>query len=72
MTEMERMMAEFAAKGGQVKKVADGEGLNLTTREWKAKRGWEAEKVAVDRPSVTVVVDHCGREFYKNEAGEWL
>lgn len=24
------------------------------------------------RERITVVTDHCGREFYRNEAGEWL
>lgn len=72
MTDLERMMAEFATRGGQVKKVAEGDGLNLTARDWRAKRGFEPEVVREVRSSVTVVIDHAGREFYKNEAGEWL
>jgi hypothetical protein len=39
-------------------------------KEVQRTRRWEREMC--DREGVTVVTDHCGREFYKNEAGEWL
>jgi hypothetical protein len=34
MTDLEAMKAAFLAKGGTVSKVAEGEGLNLSPREW--------------------------------------
>jgi hypothetical protein len=33
-------------------------------------RRWEQDHLRDE--GVTVVVDHCGREFYKNAEGEWL
>ncbi len=83
MDDIQRMMAEFAARGGAVKKVAPTEGLHLSRRQWKElSMATKDERPAILNPQqsrddeddqrITVVTDHLGREFYKNAEGEWL
>ena len=76
---IEEMKAQFAARGGTVTKVAEGE-RTLKPREMymrtfandEKRERYEARKRDRDEPRITVVTDHAGREFYRNEAGEWL
>lgn len=77
MDDLERMKAEFAARGGTVEKIPAGQGLHLSRRAWREKVGWEPEvvrreRVETEERGITVVTDHLGREFYKNAEGEWI
>lgn len=64
------MKAAFAAKGGKVQQVAEGEGLGLTTRDWgqvvRTPRA-EAEDLISQRH---VTIGHAGREYVTNGLGE--
>lgn len=77
MDDIQRLMADFVARGGEVRRVQPGEGLHLSRRQWRDRLGYEPE-VVVREPEpehddrITVVTDHAGREFYKNSDGEWL
>lgn len=75
---LEEMKTQFAERGGQTTKVAAGERA-LTPREVymktfanDEKRGRYYARRQEREPRITVVLDHLGREFYRNEAGEWL
>lgn len=75
MTDLQKMLAEFAARGGKVTVVPAG------TRTMTEKQIYLAQRdpVATVIPSaskvdnaVRIITDHAGREFYQNAEGEWL
>lgn len=70
--DLEAMKAQFAAKGGKVQQIAEGEGLGLTARDWgqvvRTPRA-EADDLISQRH---VTRDHMGREFVTNGLGERL
>jgi hypothetical protein len=85
MTKQE--LAAFVAQAttefeGKVKRIAAGD-RSLTERQvytqahasdaFKAREAKrEARRQEREDDRITVVTDHCGREFLKNSAGEWL
>ena len=66
----------FLAKKGATRIPEGRASLNLSGKEWSAKiRGEESpRKLRQEQESqrIRVVIDHAGREFLQNEAGEWL
>ena len=65
-----RALAEAAAKSAPIQKIAEGVGLNLTDREWKA----QCDDRSLYSPITEryVVTDHLGRERVRNGLGEWV
>lgn len=50
--DIEKMKAEFAAKGGTVTKIPTGQSLNLTPKDWKRLSGWTAD--VIKKPHVEI------------------
>lgn len=75
------LLAAFLAKGKTAKQIAENT-RTMTEREiYLANRGIKPDKSINngkpidqdDKPMrVHIVTDHCGREFYRNDKGEWL
>jgi hypothetical protein len=87
MTKQElRALAEQAAREKEITHILPGDRA-LTEREMYLKahaNEREKQEARIEhqlrhpRPArhrqerITIVTDHCGREFYRNEEGEWL
>lgn len=71
----DRALAAAAVAAHKPKVIPEGHGLHLSRNDWyHAVRGERVNPPAYDaeRERITVVTDHTSREYYKNEAGEWL
>jgi hypothetical protein len=80
------LVAAFLARGGSVAKLPTLEPKEGVSRQRALARRvrtahLDFEDAVRVRPEpqdsddddrVTIVTDHCGREFYRNSAGEWL
>lgn len=75
MTSMQQMMAEFAARGGQVKKVAQGVRAYGESEMYALASGPDQKRVREiqqEDTRIREVINHKGRSHFYNAQGEWL
>lgn len=72
--ELARIAAMALESGAMVKKCKQGDGLNLTSRQW-IRMAQDSTVRIIDKDSPKVIlkaIDHKGIGHYVNEAGEYL
>lgn len=75
MTDTERAIAEYLARGNTITRYATDDSSGITAREWsRMVRGEPRDHASNDEaPSVRVAaIDHLGREHLVNERGEYV